>query len=84
MNDNDKPLVGFPGVDYSVPFRRGCEEFELEDGSTLVWPRCEISGCEAGVCIGMSKSLCYPHGIEFGAFTEAEFEANRAAKFQSP
>jgi len=55
--------------------RRGYGEFELEDGETLLWPRCEINGCEAFVCVGMSKSLCYPHGIEFGAFTKEEFDS---------
>ncbi len=59
------------------PSRRGFEEFELEDGTELYWARCEINGCPNGICSGMSNSLCYPHGIEFGAFTEAEFEADR-------
>jgi hypothetical protein len=68
--------VTFEGID-PTSSRRGSEEFECEDGSTLVWPRCEITDCENGICAGMSKSLCYPHGIEFGAFTEAEFEADR-------
>ena len=60
--------------------RRGYEEFELDDGETLFWPRCEINGCESCICMGMSKSLCYPHGIEFGAFTVEEFEANRRSR----
>lgn len=60
--------------------RRGYGVFELEDGETLLWPRCEINGCEAHVCVGMSKSLCYPHGIEFGSFTEEQFEADRKAR----
>jgi hypothetical protein len=60
--------------------RRGYEEYELEDGDTLYWPRCEINGCENNVCVGMSKSLCYPHGIEFGAFTKEQFEADRKAR----
>jgi hypothetical protein len=72
-------LVGFSEVDYSIEPRRGFELVEY-DNEYIVWPRCEITGCEAGVCIGMSKSLCYPHGIEFKAFTEAEFEANRKAR----
>lgn len=76
------PLVGFPGIDYNA-VRRGSDEFECENGDTLLWPRCEISGCESGVCIGMSKSLCYPHGIAFGAFTEDEFERDRAARHPS-
>lgn len=62
------------------PARRGFEEFELEDGTQLFWARCEITDCPNGVCAGMSKSLCYPHGIALGAFTEAEFEANRKAR----
>jgi len=57
--------------------RRGYEEFELDDGETLLWPRCEITGCPNCICMGMSKSLCYPHGIEFGAFTKEQFEENR-------
>ena len=65
---------------YDGNTRRGYGEFELEDGEILLWPRCEINGCDGHVCIGMSKSLCYPHGIEFGAFTVEEFEANRAAR----
>ncbi len=69
----------YDGIDYSA-CRRGSQEFELDDGQILVWPRCEISGCEASVCMGMSKSLCYPHGIELGAFTEEQFEANRSAR----
>ncbi len=63
--------------------RRGFEEFELEDGSALLWQRCEITDCPNGICMGMSKSLCYPHGIEFGAFTEEEFEADRKARLAS-
>lgn len=59
--------------------RRGFETFECE-GVEFDWPRCEITGCSAFVCLGMSKSLCYPHGIELGAFTVAEFEADRARK----
>lgn len=74
-----KPVVGFPEVDYSIEPRRGFECVDMDDYEIL-WPRCEITGCEAGVCIGMSKSLCYPHGIEFKAFTEEEFEANRKAR----
>ena len=70
----------FPGIDPSGS-RRGSEEFEDENGDTLVWPRCEITDCPNGICAGMSKSLCYNHGIEFGAFTEEQFVANRAAKF---
>ena len=69
-------IVGWPWLDLNAA-RRGHEEFELEDGDTLLWPRCEITDCLNGVCVHMSKSLCYPHGIEFGAFTEAQFEANR-------
>lgn len=72
------PLI-YEGIDYSA-CRRGHEEFEMEDGETLLWPRCEITGCEAMICVGMSKSLCYPHGIEFGAFTKEQFEADRAAR----
>lgn len=63
----------FDGIDPSAS-RRGSEEFDGEDGHTLVWPRCEISGCPNGICAGMSKSLCYPHGIEFKAFTKSDFE----------
>lgn len=61
--------------------RRGYEEFEDEAGETVIWRRCEITDCPNCVCVGMSASLCYPHGIEFGAFTEEEVEANRRAKF---
>lgn len=69
----------YKDIDYSA-CRRGSDEFELENGETLLWPRCEITECNNYICIGMSKSLCYTHGIEFGAFTKEEFEANRAAK----
>lgn len=79
MND-DKPIMGFPEVDYTREPRRGFDLVEYEDGPTLAWPRCEIDGCDNGVCIGMSKSLCYPHGIEFKEFTVEEFEANRKAR----
>jgi hypothetical protein len=72
------PLI-YKDIDYSY-CRRGWGKIELDDGETLLWPRCEISNCEAYICVGMSKSLCYPHGIEFGAFTEAEVEENRAKK----
>ena len=73
-------LVGFPEVDYSIEPRRGFEVVEYEGYDPILWPKCEITGCENGVCIGMSKSLCYLHGIEFKAFTEEEFEANRKAR----
>lgn len=69
----------YDGIDYSA-CRRGSEEFELDDGETLIWPRCEINGCENMICVGMSKSLCYPHGIEFGAFTEEQVAADRASR----
>lgn len=68
----------YKDIDYSA-CRRGYDEYEL-NGETLLWPRCEITNCSNNICIGMSKSLCYPHGIEFGAFTKKEFEANRANK----
>lgn len=70
----------YKDVDYSA-CRRGWDERKLENGDILLWPKCEISHCENNVCIGMSKSLCYPHGIEFGVFTEQQFEENRKAKF---
>lgn len=69
----------FDDIDYSA-CRRGSEEFELEGGDTLLWPRCEITGCENMICVGMSRSLCYPHGIEFGAFTKEQFDASRAER----
>lgn len=59
--------------------RRGVEEFECDDGTTFEWPRCEISGCSAYVCLRMSNSLCYPHGIEFGEFTKEQFDVERKA-----
>lgn len=69
-------LVGFPEVDYTQIPRRGF--MLIRHGNDLIaWPRCEIDGCPNGICIDMSKSLCYPHGIEFKAFTVEEFEANR-------
>lgn len=71
----------FNRVDYSIPFRRGMEEVEI-DGDTYLWPRCEISNCEAFICVGMSKSLCYPHGIELKAFTKEEFELDRKLKLK--
>lgn len=64
----------------TVKARRGYEEFELEDDETLYWQKCEIDDCPNGICMGMSESLCYPHGIEFGAFTKEEFEINRKKK----
>ena len=69
-------VLVYKGVDYNA-LRRGWDEFEEEGGETLLWPRCEITACKNGVCIGMSKSLCYPHGIELGAFTKEQFEADR-------
>ena len=69
----------FKGADYNA-LRRGSAIVEYEGEEPILWPRCEISGCENGVCIGMSKSLCYPHGIELKAFTEEEFERDRAAR----
>jgi hypothetical protein len=76
--------VTFEGIN-PASSRRGSEEFEIENGDTLVWPRCEITGCQNGICAGMSKSLCYPHGVELGAFTVEEFEADRRRRHgQSP
>jgi hypothetical protein len=57
--------------------RRGAIEYECDDGTTFWWESCEITGCQFGVCMGMSESLCYQHGIEFGAFTKEQFEADR-------
>jgi hypothetical protein len=82
MNDNQR-IVGFPEVDYTREPRRGFDLVQYGDDDPVLWPRCEITDCPNGICIGMSKSLCYPHGIEFGAFTEAEFEANRAERHGS-
>lgn len=59
--------------------RRGFTEYDYE-GELVKWPNCEITSCPNGVCLGMSLSLCYPHGIEFGAFTVEEFEADRKAR----
>ncbi len=73
-------LLFLKDIDYSA-LRRGYKEVDHGDGP-MAWPRCEITGCDACICIGMSKSLCYPHGIEFGAFTKAQFEANRKEKFK--
>lgn len=74
-------VIVYDDVDYTA-LRRGWDEFEMENGDILLWPCCEITGCTAGVCIGMSKSLCYPHGIELGEFTVEQFEANRKAKHE--
>lgn len=60
--------------------RRGEEEFECDDGRTFWWARCEIDRCQNYVCRGMSKSLCYPHGIEFGEFTKEQFDVDRARR----
>jgi hypothetical protein len=60
-----------------VPHRRGYELCQYEDEPEFLWPRCEITGCPNNVCLGMSESLCYPHGIEFGSFTEEQFEEDR-------
>lgn len=57
--------------------RRGFTVVEYEGHEPINWQNCEISGCPNGICMGMSLSLCYPHGIEFGAFTVEEFEADR-------
>lgn len=70
MNDQDTPMTG--------P-RRGYTTFECE-GVVFDWQNCEITGCPNCICVGMSDSLCYPHGIEFGAFTEAQFDADRAKR----
>lgn len=59
--------------------RRGFEEFEYE-GKIIKWACCEITGCPNNICRGMSDSLCYPHGIEFGAFTKEEFDNDRNRK----
>ncbi|MCW2194981.1 hypothetical protein AB7M45_007754 [Bradyrhizobium elkanii] len=69
----------FPGIDDSA-VRRGSALVCCEEEEPILWPRCEITGCENGICIGMSKSLCYPHGIEFGSFTKEQFEAYRASR----
>jgi hypothetical protein len=60
--------------------RRGYIKFEYNDDQLYDWPRCEINDCKNGICHGMSNSLCYPHGIEFGAFTKEQFEHSRANK----
>lgn len=67
-------------IDYSA-LRRGYQLLDFGDGP-IAWPNCEIADCENGICFHMSKSLCYPHGIEFGAFTKAEFETNRLARLK--
>lgn len=66
-------------IDYNA-LRRGYDLIDMED-ELLAWPKCEISDCKAYICVGMSKSLCYPHRIELKAFTEEQFEENRRKKF---
>lgn len=73
----------YKGIDYEA-CRRGSKLIEYEGYEPILWPCCEITGCENGVCAGMSKSLCYPHGIEFKAFTEEEFEADRLRHVSTP
>lgn len=68
-------ILAWLGIDLSA-CRRGYDEVTIDD-DTYLWPRCEITNCPNGVCIGVSKSLCYPHGIEFGAFTKEEFDRYR-------
>lgn len=75
--DFAKGVVIVEDIDYAK-LRRGFILFEVDD-ITYAWPRCEITDCPNHICVRMSKSLCYPHGIEFGAFTKEEFEANRKA-----
>ncbi len=70
-------MAATPRDDPTVPSRNGYTEFETDDGATLFWRNCEISGCPNCVCIRMSPSLCYVHGIAFGAFTVEEFEQDR-------
>lgn len=62
--------------------RRGHEHVVIIDDADnevaeFAWARCEINGCTNLVCRGMSLSLCYPHGIEFGAFTKEEVDRDR-------
>ena len=64
-----------------MTYRRGVEIFECE-GEEIIWPRCEITGCPNFICVGMSPSLCYPHGIELGEFTENEFEVDRKKRHE--
>ena len=59
--------------------RRDTVEFQYENGPPFKWARCEITGCQNFVCLRMSNSLCYPHGIEFGEFTKEQFDAERKA-----
>lgn len=75
---NTKTTNFLKNFDYSKA-RRGHTVFETDDGE-FAWPNCEITGCSNCICVGMSKSLCYPHGIAFGEFTEAEFKKNREDK----
>lgn len=65
-------------IDYNA-LRRGYDLIDMDD-ELLAWPKCEITNCNAYICVGMSKSLCYPHGIKFKAFTVEQFEENRRAK----
>jgi hypothetical protein len=67
-------------IDYNA-LRRGYDLIEM-DHELLAWPKCEITYCDNYICVGMSKSLCYPHGIEFKAFTKDQFEENRRNKFK--
>lgn len=69
------PLV-WSGIDYAA-CRRGSDLIDYGDGQDILWHRCEMTACENGVCIGLSKSLCYPHGLELGAFTKEQFDAER-------
>ena len=42
-----------------------------------------MTDCPNNICIGMSKSLCYPHGIELGSFTREQFEVNRSERLKA-
>lgn len=75
-------MIFLKGFNYST-LRRGYDECQYEgDAESFAWPKCEITDCLNNVCIGMSKSLCYPHGIDLGEFTKEQFDENRKKKFK--
>lgn len=56
---------------------RGYEVLEDTNGTVIHWRRCAVDNCAGLICIGMSTKYCYPHGIEFGDFTEDKFKKDR-------
>lgn len=51
---------------------RGTELHREADGTLYVWARCHQPACPNMVCSWLSRTLCYPHAINYEGALSAQ------------